>query len=400
MIAALRPAGLGFAVEIADMDAETYSEAGFVWDDATNKWTCLPNASQGKKGLGVVGAARYTEHPSAEVLSWAYDLKDGCGRRYWLPGLPNPVDLFDHLAAGRLVEAWNAAFERWVWANICVPRYGWPPLPFRQVRCAMAKARAAAWPGSLEEAGNAMRLTTRKDPEGKRLLDKFSKPRNPTKADPRRRIRMADDIVDAGKLIAYNGTDIETEAEASRQCPDLTGIDLEYWLADQMINTRGVGLDVESVENCTALVAQAHAKYNAELHALTGIDAASKVQQIQGWLHARGVHMDSLDEETVAAMLKADYLEPVVRRVLEIRQAIGSSAVKKLYAMANQVTADGRLHDLFSFNAARTGRPTGNGPQPTNLPNSGPDVWLCDCGRYFGQHLAACPWCKTPTVTS
>ena len=37
--------------------------------------------------------------------------------------------------------------------------------------------------------------------------------------------------------------------------------------------------------------------------ALTGIDAASKVQQLLGWLHSRGVHMDSLDEDSVGVAL-------------------------------------------------------------------------------------------------
>jgi hypothetical protein len=58
----------------------------------------------------------------------------------------------------------------------------------------------------------------------------------------------------------------------------------------------------------------------------------------------------------------------------------------------------GRLHDLFTFNGARTGRPTGNGPQPTNLPSGGPEVVQCAaCGHFHGTHTAACPWCITFT---
>ncbi len=86
-------------------------------------------------------------------------------------------------------------------------------------------------------------------------------------------------------------------------------------------------------------------------------------------------------------------MTPAAREALTIRAAIGSAAVKKTYAMRNQCAPDGRLHDLFSYHAARTGRATGNGPQPTNLPNSGPEVCRCSCGRHHGKALDYCPWC-------
>ena len=90
-------------------------------------------------------------------------------------------------------------------------------------------------------------------------------------------------------------------------------------------------------------------------------------------------------------------MTPAAHEALTIRAAIGSAAVKKTYAMRNQCGPDGRLHDLFSYHAARTGRCTGNGPQPTNLPNSGPDVLRCSgCCRHYGRTLDTCPWCGLP----
>jgi len=94
-------------------------------------------------------------------------------------------------------------------------------------------------------------------------------------------------------------------------------------------------------------------------------------------------------------------MTPAAHEALTIRAAIGSAAVKKTYAMRNQCAPDGRLHDLFSYHAARTGRATGNGPQPTNLPNSGPDVLLCRrCSRHYGRRLPACPWCGLPEASA
>ena len=421
-------AGTSYSTIVADLDFETYSEAGFHWDDEAGRWRGPPNSSQGKKGLFTVGAAVYTEHPTCEVLSLAYDLKDGRGRRHWRHGLPSPTDLFAHLTAGGVIEAWNVGFERWVWENVCVPRMGWPAVRPEQWRCAMAKARAHALPGSLDKVGEVLALPVLKDKDGKRLLDKFSVPRNPTQADARRRIRplwtkddcdwavggrldssmtpatqrkvqqsIVEDHEDTQRLAKYNETDIIVEAAASAVIPDLSPDELRFWQDDQVINRRGVQIDLDSVHACIAIIEQAHRRYGDELQALAGC-APSEVAQLKGWLHAKGVHLDSLDEDNVAEALGRSGLPPEARRALEIRAAVGSASVKKVFAMRNQASRAGRLHDLYTYHGARTGRPTGNGPQPTNLPKAGPRVYRCECGRHHGAHTMWCHWCGKVTV--
>ena len=92
-------------------------------------------------------------------------------------------------------------------------------------------------------------------------------------------------------------------------------------------------------------------------------------------------------------------MTPAAFRALEIRQAASSSSVKKLYSMRNQLTAAGRLHDLFSYHAARTGRVVGRGPQPTNLPTSWPPVHQCGaCKEWFAAKHPVCPWCGVPPL--
>jgi DNA polymerase bacteriophage-type len=415
-------AGLGQSTVIADLDFETYSEAGHAWDEQAQKWRPLPNAA--KRGLPTVGAAFYAKHPTAELLTLCYDLKDGRGRRRWHPGCPDPVDLFAHVLAGQLLEAWNVSFERWIWEEVCVRRMGWPPVQAHQWRCAMAKARSWCMPGALAAAGKVLKLATLKDADGGRLLDRFSQPRNPTQADPRVRAPLlwseadvaaqqallvaagvrpnpaakllAQDLADSAALLNYNEIDIASEAEASAAVPDLDETELGYWQDDQAINHRGVAVDLPGIASCIALIEQAHQRYNAEFALLTGIDAASKLQQLLGWLHARGVHMDSLDEEAIEGALKRD-LPPEARRALEIRAAVGSASVKKVFAMRNMVSPAGRLHDLYLWSGARTGRPTGSGPQPTNLPKAGPPVVECGaCKHHHRPDAAACPWCGFP----
>lgn len=389
------PAGLGMSTVLPEMDFESYSEAGFVWDESAQKYGALRGAS--KKGLPVVGAPVYATHPSTEVLSLAYNLKDGTGVHLWIPGMAPPADLLAYLAAGGLIEAWNSAFEWWIWNYVCVRLYGWPPLPIAQTRCAAGKARASSWPGKLEIAGSAMPLLVQKDKAGHDLLKFFSVPRVPTKKEPTRRRLPAEYPVQAQSLYQYNGTDTVSESEASARCPDLEGEELEFWLLDQVINRRGVAVNVQALHDCAHIVEQCVARYNAEMAALTGGIVSTELQQLKGWLLGHGVRMAAMDEEAIDAMLpklreQQDItLQPAIR-ALELRQLVGSASVKKVFAMLNQLSPWGRLHDLFIYHGARTGRCTGEGPQPLNLPKAGPNIFACTaCGRCHVQMV--CPWC-------
>jgi DNA polymerase bacteriophage-type len=385
--------GMGETTILADLDFETYSEAGFLWDESKQKY--LPPLNAKVKGLPSIGAAVYSEHETTEVLSCAYDLKDGMGKRLWIPSNPPPTDLFFHILTGGLLEAWNVSFERWIWVNVCMPKYGWPEVPMNQWRDAAAKSVAFALPKGLDPAGEVMNIKHKKHKDGRRLLEKFSMPRNPTKTNPKKRITLNDDPIDREKLYQYNLQDIAAEAELSSLIPDLNDFELEFWQCDQAINFRGVKLDHSAILNAIAIVEQAHKKYNQEIYKLTNgnIEKASELQKIIKWMTSKNIEVSSLDADSIENLMKRD-LPIDVRRVLEIRQLIGSAAVKKLYAMNNQITESGRVHDLFIYHSARTGRAAGTGPQPQNLPNSGPMVSCCSACNKHHIGFNVCPWCN------
>lgn len=401
------PVGLGTSEVIADFDFETYSPAGFVWNPLTNKFDCPRGAS--KKGLPVVGTAVYSEHPDAEVLCMAYNLKNGKGVKQWIPGQELPHDLFTHLAQGRLIEAHNAGFERWIWNNVCRPKYGFPELPEKQLRCSAAKARAFALPGALGDLSEVLNLTNKKDKEGKRLIQKFCIPHDPTKNNKLTRnylnVVLDTNSEDVFKFRRYNIQDIIAEAEASLRIPDLSPQELEFWQCDQRINQRGVQIDIESVNAAINIIEQAYEKYNRELRIITRgeVQKASEVAKISSWLQNNGLAIYNLDDGILEDLLNNPHqkLHPGMRRVLEIRQMLASASVKKLYAMLNQSTREGRVHDLFVYHSARTGRAAGSGPQPQNLPKSGPAIQQCNyCKKYFPyksgwDKLENCPWCNS-----
>lgn len=362
-------AGPGVATATPGLDFETASDAGYDWDPVKGKWCSLPGIDQTKRGLSVVGSRNYVEHPSFRVLSLAYNLLDGQGTHKWVPGQEPPYDLLDHVRTGGRLSGWNiGSFEWYVWNIYCVREFMWPYLSLENLYCTMAKARASAYPGALKDAGAVMQLVNQKDKDGDRLLKKFSMPRQPTKGDPRVRILPEDDPEDFQRLLAYNVRDVDAEQEASMRAPDLSLFERDVWLTDQRVNHRGLGVDVQAVEDCIVIIQQATEKYNAELRAITNghVSAATELAKLTAWCNTQGVNLYSLDAENLELALKWD-LPRGVRRALEIRQMLSSASVKKLFSLRAQ-QCGGRLYDWASYHAARTGRWTGNGPQPHNFP--------------------------------
>ncbi len=399
----------GPSISLPDFDFETYSEAGYVFRKDRQKWVSITDSPP--HGIGAVGAAVYSEHPSTEVLSLAYNLKDGLGKRLWVPGMPPPLDLFKHIHTGGLLEAHNSSFEYYIWLNVCYERMGWPVLPLALLRDSMAKAQAFSLPGKLGDAGRALGLDDVKDDDGTRLLNKFSKPRQPTKKNRALRLYPADDPQDGQKLYNYNLQDIVSETALSIATPDLSNFELRLWLLDQRINAHGVYIDHEGLQNCISIVDAAKAKYETELVFLTGglVTGVGKVKVIREWLETLGFCISSLDAEHVERALKSPIPPGVkpedwekIQKVLKIRSSLGSNSVKKLYSIERRLTKAGYLHDLFAYAGAdRTARWAGRGPQPQNLPNSGPKVRRCEgCGRVYGNVADFCPECRTPCAFS
>ena len=365
-------AGPGVSTILPDMDFETYSEAGYYWDGPAERWR---GVTKQLPGLSAVGAAVYSEHPSTEILSFAYDLKQGAGPQLWRPGMPPPTDLFEHLYSGEPIEAWNVSFEYFIWTNVCTAHMGWPALPPQQLRCAMSKARAWSIPGKLEKAALVLNAPEQKDKKGDLLIRQLCVPRSPTKLDKRLRYIYPDSPDKFKALYSYCIQDIKAEASVARLTPDLQPQELDLWLLDQRINRKGIAIDRAALDACIDIVNQAHAMYTAELQAITGyeVQTAGELVKMKGWLQANGLAMPSLTADAVKATLERDNIPLWCRRVLEIRAMLGASSVKKLFAIERRLCRDNRLKDLFAFcGADRTGRWAGRGPQPHNLPNSGP----------------------------
>lgn len=87
---------------------------------------------------------------------------------------------------------------------------------------------------------------------------------------------------------------------------------------------------------------------------MTALENPNSVQQMKQWLKGNGLETDSLGKKVVAELIKT--APPELQTVLELRQQLAKSSVKKYQTMERAVCDDGRARGMFAFYGAnRTG---------------------------------------------
>lgn len=333
------------------------------------------------------GVYPYARHPETDIwcMAWAFGdeepelwtpdavehVEDDCSIMLFgvcdcavRSGLPRRV--VEHIAAGGEIRAWNAAFERQIWNEIMVKRYGAPNVALEQWVCTAAEAAAMALPRSLDECARVTKVTMQKDKEGYNLMLRMCRPRS---------------IADDGTLVwwdtpdklavlyPYCKQDVRTEVSLAKVLRRLTPRERQLYVLNERMNDRGIGLDRELVVAAMAIVAEGVKRANADLADLTDgmVTTVTKVAQLKEWMSLYGVVVESLDKAHVAELLEQE-LPPAVRKAIELRADAGRSSVKKLDTMLDVLCDDARLHGLVLYHAAGTGRFGGRLVQPQNFP--------------------------------
>lgn len=310
-----------------------------------------------------VGAWAYSEHPTTEVICLCWKLGGDPTVYEWWPSMYDcdecPADLADAIARGDLFEAHNVAFEISIWKNVMVKRFGWPDVPLRQWRDSMATASYFALPPSLDRLCAALGLPG-KDPEGVRLITKYSKLHLKTA-----KTEIPDD--DFFKFVDYCRRDVEIEHAASEIMGDLPDAEVEEFLRELEANFRGLYLDVVGIERATEVVDKRSAELEEEFVALTGVRPSQR-DKCLAWFEANGLPLENMTADYLENLLEeGDVPAGAVRRALQIRLEINKASTKKLDAMARQCGSDGRARFQTRYHGAVTGRNTGSGFQPLNL---------------------------------
>lgn len=314
-----------------------------------------------------LGVYRYVDAPDFQILLFAYAFDDG------------PVELVD-LACGEalpanvvqaltdktvLKKAYNAQFER-----VCIGKHLGTQLDVRQWWCTMAHAAQLGLPGRLGDVAALLKLEQQKDKAGTLLINYFSKPCKPTKANGERKRNYPYHDMDKWDLFCkYCKQDVETERAIGKyleQFPPLAN-ELLIYREDQRINDRGIQIDMDLVD--------AVLEYN-DLHAadlldqsaeITGLANANSRDQLLSWIQGQGVDIPDIRKETLEALLDTEIPDPV-RIVINNRLETGKASIKKYQSIKNSICADGRVHGtLRYYGASRTGRWSGQILQPQNL---------------------------------
>ena len=275
-------------------------------------------------------------------------------------------------------EIWaqNASFEYAMWTNVCVKKYGWPPLPVEKLRCSAAKAAMHSLPRHLEGACQALGLSVRKDMEGHRLMMKLCRPRRPRKDEPELNpndphgLYWHEDPADFERLYKYCLRDVEAEECLSDALRDLPAQELVVWQLDQKINARGIRADLEGCEAMIGMTKEHEARLLKHLRKLTNgaVRTAKQVEQLKGYLRGLGVDLPDMAAATVKEALKGE-LNATAREILEIRRSLGRSSSAKYQAIIDRASADGRVRGTLLYHGASTGRFSGAGIQPQNFPS-------------------------------
>ena len=130
----------------------------------------------------------------------------------------------------------------------------------------------------------------------------------------------------------------------------------KLWQMDIRMNAFGVRVDEELIEGALAIYSVSTQKLTDEAMELTGLNNQNSATQVLDWLRMQGVELSNLQKATVEETLHTE-LPDNARRLLEIRQQMGKTSIKKYVAMDTAKGADGRVRGLTQFYGAnRTGR--------------------------------------------
>lgn len=266
-------------------------------------------------------------------------------------------------------HAYNAAFE-WY----CLNRAG-IKTPLEQWRCTMMHGLYCGYTAGLGATGKAIGLPEdkRKMAVGKALIRYFCVPCKPTKSNGGRTWNLPEHDEDKWELFKeYCAQDVVTEYEILqrlRQFP-VPEEEEKLWQMDIKMNAYGVRVDKELIKGALAIDDISTQKLSGEAIELTGLDNPNSTSQVLDWLREQGVELPNLQKATVEETLKTE-LPDAARRLLEIRQQMGKTSIKKYVAMDTAKCTDDRVRGLTQFYGAnRTGRWAGRLVQLQNLPRN------------------------------
>lgn len=337
--------------------------------------------------LNKCGVYKYVQAPDFDILLFGYAVDGSTVKVVDLAaGEEIPEDILAALSDESITKwAFNSNFERIClseWLRRKYPKFfssysiledtvgdyldphGW--------KCSMIWSAYMGLPLSLAGAGAVLGLEEQKLKEGKDLIRYFCVPCKATKSNGGRTRNLPEHDMEKWNLFkAYNQRDVEVEQSIQQKLAKFPVPDFvweEFWL-DQEICDRGIAIDRKMVEEAIVLDEISKNELSETMCQMTALDNPNSVVQMKQWLSGQGIEMDSLGKKEVAKLIEE--VDGELKEVLQLRQQLAKSSVKKYQAMQNAVCADGRARGMFQFYGAnRSGRWAGRIIQLQNLPQN------------------------------
>jgi len=337
--------------------------------------------------LNKCGVYKYVQAPDFDIQLFGYAVDGGVVQVVDLAaGEEIPEEVLAALSDERVTKwAFNSNFERiclseWLRRNrpeyfisYSIPEdtvgdyldpHGW--------KCSMIWSAYMGLPLSLAGVGAVLGLEEQKLKEGKDLIRYFCVPCKATKSNGGRTRNLPEHDREKWELFkTYNQRDVEVEQSIQQKLakfPVPNFVWEEFWL-DQEICDRGIAIDRKMVEEAIALDEISKNELSQIMREMTDLDNPNSVQQMKQWLSIQGIEMDSLGKKEVAKLIGE--VDGELKEVLQLRQQLAKSSVKKYQAMQNAVCVDGRARGMFQFYGAnRSGRWAGRIIQLQNLPQN------------------------------
>lgn len=320
------------------------------------------------------GAYKYAQSPDFEILLLAYQWND------------TPVKIID-LANNETIPVWiiealsdccvtkhayNAAFE-WY----CLNRAGYTT-PLEQWRCTMAHGLYCGYTAGLEATGKAIGLPQDKQKlsVGKALIKYFCTPCKPTRSNGGRTWNQP--WHDSEKWVLFKEycvQDVVTEKEILKRL-DLFPMPEEeekLWQLDVLMNAYGVKVDKKMIEGALYIDNISTEKLMDRAMRITGLENPNSGAQLVPWVNDRAGEgtLPNLQKATVEELLADDSIPEDVKEMLEIRQMLGKTSIKKYVTMEAAKGEGDRVRGLTQYYGAnRTGRWAGRLVQMQNLPRN------------------------------
>lgn len=285
-----------------------------------------------------------------------------------------PPAIREAVERGDVFVAHNARFEQAIYYYICHLLWDWP-LPVKW-SCTAARSRYFGIRASLEGSGSDLEVLMQKNPEGKEFINDFCKPRKyvgPKKNGIVKELWYEPHENPEGwaKGLKYCEDDGWAECDIDAILPDLPPFEQWSWEWDFQINTRGVPIDLTSVERAIAFSDHFTARAFDRFEEITKLRPTQR-ERVLEYLQQREEidNLGDLRSKTLKRLVQSEFPDDL-QDAIQIRLDTSLASVKKLQMMATCADpADGCARGGHLWGGAHTLRWTHKRIQTGNMKRS------------------------------